>query len=98
MAYDTLKQQSFLQNGARMEVGYGVTILTISEATFKVPTKLRKVRGGFGVMLKDGIVAIPTAEVVTGGMITFTRIGTISQEGGSGQAADDTVSYTVFGD
>jgi hypothetical protein len=91
MAYDVLRQKSFLLNGARMEMGSEVTISGVSSQVFYVPTKLRKVIGGHGMMVTDGLTCLPTRGVVSGGLVKMTRIGSIS-------TSADTVSYSLFGD
>ena len=77
-------------NGIRQELGSEVTIASVVGQTFTVATKLRKVKAGMGVMDTDGISAIVTTGVVTGGQVTFTRLAPITTEA-------DTISYVLFG-
>ena len=88
-AFDNNKQHMVPLNGIRQELGSGVTIVGTGQA-FTVATKLRKIKSGMGVMETDGMPAVVTTGVVTGGQVTFTRLGPITTEA-------DTLSYVLFG-
>jgi hypothetical protein len=89
-AFDNNKQHMVLLNGIRKELGSGVTIAGVSGQTFTVATKLRKIKSGMGVMETDGMNAIVTTGVVTGGQVTFTRLAPIT-------TSADTISYELHG-
>ena len=95
-AFDNSIQKMVTLAGARMEQGAGVTIAgvpttaNLSKQTFTVATKLKKVLGGFGVMVTDGIPALATTGTVSGGQVTFTRFAPV-------ETSADTISYILFG-
>ncbi len=96
-AFDNVKQKMVSLAGVRLEIGKGVTIASASGQTFTIATKLRKVLFGHGMMLKDGILAKASGGLVSGGQVTFTRLGPISSESGSGNMAADTMDYNLYG-
>ena len=89
-AFDNTLQKMVGMSGLRMETGSGVTIASVSNQTFTVATKLKKVVAGFGEMGTDGMNAIATVGIVSNGQVTFTRKGSIA-------TSADTLSYVLFG-
>lgn len=89
-AFDNKIQKMVTLAGVRMEQGAGVTIDGVSGQTFTVATKFKKVLGGFGMMVTDGMVAIATAGAPSNGQVTFTRFAPIV-------TSADTLTYTLFG-
>jgi hypothetical protein len=89
-SFDNTKQQMITLAGARMERGAGVTIASVSGQTFTVATKLKKVLGGHGIMVTDGMPAIATAGIVSNGQVTFTRFAPIA-------TSADTITYELYG-
>ena len=93
--FDNVKQKMAPLSGIRLEVGNGVTIASVADMdaggqTFTVATKLKKVLGGFGIMVTDGMVAIATAGIVSAGQVTFTRKAPVA-------TSADTITYQLFG-
>lgn len=95
-AFNNTLQKMVGLSGVRMEIGAGVTIAgvpttdALSKQTFTIATKLKKVIGGFGEMDTDGMNAIATTGIVSGGQVTFTRKGPVA-------TSADTLSYVLFG-
>ena len=89
-AFDNVKQHMITLAGARKEIGSGVTIASVSDQTFTVATKLKKVISGFGVMDTDGMTALATTGVVSNGQVTFTRKAPIA-------TSADTLTYELHG-
>ncbi len=89
-AFDNIKQQMVSLNGLRKEIGGGVTIAGVSGQDFTIATKLRKVKGGFGMMDTDGMGAIATPGLVSNGQVTFSRRAPI-------ETSADTISYVLYG-
>lgn len=89
-AFDLAKQKMMGLVGARKEIGSGVTIASVSGQTFTVATKLRKVYAGFGVMDTDGMTAVASIGLTSGGQVTFTRRAPI-------ETSDDTITYDLYG-
>ena len=94
--FDTTKQKMVSLSGLRMEVGAGVTIAgvptadNLSKQTFTVATKLKKFISGFGVMDTDGMPALATPGIVSGGQVTFTRFAPV-------ETSADTITYELKG-
>jgi len=97
--YDFTKQRIVPLSGMRMEQHNGVTMAGVSGQDFTIASKLYKVTGGFGMMLKDGIMCYPTVGVVSSGQVTMTRIGNISKADGTAgtNTGVDTCNVTLFG-
>ena len=88
--FDNNLQRMVPLNGVRQELGGNVTIAGVSGQDFTVATKLRKVIGGVCTMDTDGMVAVVTTGVVSGGQVAMKRLGPIT-------TSADTVSYTLYG-
>jgi len=97
--YDFTKQRIVPLSGTRLEYHNGVSMASVSGQTFTIATKLGKIIGGFGMMLKDGILCYPTVGQVSGGQVTMTRIGNISKADGTAgtNLGVDTCNATLFG-
>jgi hypothetical protein len=97
-AFDNTIQKMVTLAGVRMEIGNAVSITGASGQTFTIATKLKKVLGGSGVMLKDGINATATIGAPTNGQVTFTRRGPVSMASGTAVGdSPDTIDYKLFG-
>ena len=94
MAFDFVKQfLCYLQPSKRVEGGQVVLATaanSISGQTLTIPSKLKKVQGGFGFTVADGLICFPTIGTVSGGAVTWTRNGTIL-------TAEDTINYILVG-
>jgi len=90
VAFDNKIQKMVQEHGVRKEIGSGVTIAGVSGQDFTVATKLRKVISGMGVMDTDGMTAVATTGLVSGGQVTLSRRGNI-------ETSADTITYTLYG-
>jgi hypothetical protein len=88
--FDNNLQRMVPLNGVRQELGGNVTIAGVSGQDFTVATKLRKVIAGMCTMETDGMVAVVTTGLVSGGQVAMKRLGPITTQA-------DTVSYVLFG-
>jgi len=61
----------------------------VDGATFTIASKLHRIKGGFAVR-SDGLLAVPTLGVCSGGQVTFTTKGTIND-------TTPTVTYVLWG-
>lgn len=97
--YDFTKQRIVPMSGMRFEVHNAVTMAGVSGQDFTIASKLGKVIGGFGMMLKDGIMCYPTIGQVSSGQVTMTRLGNVSKADGTAGTATgvDTCTAVLFG-
>ena len=89
-AFDRTNQKMVGLSGLRKEVGSNIAIVVGTGQAFTVATKIKKVTSGFGMTDTDGIPCVATKGVVSGGQVTFNRLGTI-------QTSADTITYELHG-
>ena len=89
MAWDSTKQRRVPMPPLRMETGR-VAAGGVSGQTFTVASKFSKVIAGIGSMEADGLLAIAATGSVSGGTVTWTRMGAVV-------TSADYVNYTLFG-
>jgi len=89
MAWDSTVQRRAPLPPMRIETGR-VTIADVSGQTFTVSSKFSRVFMGMGILEGDGMPAFATTGSVSGGTVTFTRLGAIATE-------TDVISYSLLG-
>lgn len=89
MAWDSTKQRRVPMPPLRMETGR-VAAAGVSGQTFTVATKFSKVVAGLGSMEADGLLAIAENGTISGGTVTFTRMGAVV-------TSADYIQYMLFG-
>lgn len=87
----TNQQKAQLPPNSVTEFGVA-TAQDVSSQTFNIPTKMKKIMGGLGIMVTDGLPArVTTPGTITStGLVGWTRIGSIS-------TSADTMQYIMVG-